>query len=178
MGIISKPLFSIGEIVIVKSVSRQFGAEEWAGSIQTAYWDEKKDGWQYKITRRSNFSVDTANESQMSRIKVKSEVATKVTKYNMWDMQVAKGLEAMIVQNNPKANVKPMTEAALEAWAEDFRKMREIDNIDHADIAKVLQWSQQDVFWRKNILSASKFRQQYKKLSIAAITEGRTKSPF
>ena len=173
MGNITRPLFSIGEFVIVDD-----DTSEWAGSIQTAYWDEKKEEWLYKITRRTNFNVDQAAESQMSKIKAKSEVATKVLKFDMWDMRVSRGLEAMIVKNNPDANKVAMTEKALESWAEEFRKMREIDNISPDDILKILAWSQKDMFWMKNILSAKKFRQKYKQLSIAANTEGRAKSPF
>jgi hypothetical protein len=44
--------------------------------------------------------------------------------------------------------------------------MREQDGRTHADIIDLFRWSNADSFWRQNILSPSKLRQQWDKLTI------------
>jgi hypothetical protein len=48
-----------------------------------------------------------------------------------------------------------------EAWSNDFRLMEETDKIPMARIQAVLEWSTNDSFWKLNIRSASKFREQF-----------------
>jgi hypothetical protein len=56
----------------------------------------------------------------------------------------------------------------LNAWAEDARKMREIDNRDPNEMARVWTWIRNDSFWSTNILSISKFREKYDMVSMKA----------
>ena len=77
---------------------------------------------------------------------------------------LAKKLQEYILRNNPKAKLK--TPEELSIWADDFRKMIEIDKRTLEDIENVLKFSQDDRFWRKNILSAEKLRKQFDQLYI------------
>jgi phage replication O-like protein O len=54
----------------------------------------------------------------------------------------------------------------LQTWADDFRKLMDIDGVDKRQAFEVMQWVTQDDFWKVNILSASKFRKQYLNLVI------------
>lgn len=65
----------------------------------------------------------------------------------------------MIKQNNSKA--KPPN---YQRWADDIRKLVELDKNTLKEVSLVIDWSQQDPFWKKNILSASKLREQFPKL--------------
>ena len=58
-------------------------------------------------------------------------------------------------------------------WAEDIDKINRIDNKSWEDITKVMDWSQQDDFWRKNIQSGSTLRKQFKKLQVSIAEEGK-----
>lgn len=53
------------------------------------------------------------------------------------------------------------TEAQKQKWADAFDKLNRIDGQDWDLIAAVLEWSQTDSFWCKNILSGDKFRKQF-----------------
>lgn len=55
-------------------------------------------------------------------------------------------------------------EKTLQSWANDFNKMVRLDKYDLDEMLEVLQFSQNNEFWRKQILSASNFRNKYEKL--------------
>lgn len=53
----------------------------------------------------------------------------------------------------------------LQRWSEIMDKMMRIDNRDYDEIVKVILFTQQDEFWRSNVLSANKLRKQYDTLN-------------
>lgn len=73
--------------------------------------------------------------------------------------QAARCLRDEIAQRLPTAS--PPTEKQLQGWADAFDKCNRIDGHDWAEIERVLLFSQDDPFWRRNILSGEKFRKQY-----------------
>jgi len=57
---------------------------------------------------------------------------------------------------------KPLqNEKVLQSWAAEFEKMVRLDKYDLEEMKDVLIFSQGNDFWKKNILSAGKFRKQY-----------------
>ena len=74
---------------------------------------------------------------------------------------LAKFLEKCITENNPKF---PQNESQRQRWAKDFDLMIRRDKIDADDIAEVIDWCQNDNFWRSNILSGKKLREKYQQL--------------
>ena len=74
---------------------------------------------------------------------------------------MARYLEKCIAENEPKF---PQSEQQRQRWAKDFDLMLRIDKIDADDIAAVIEWSQNDNFWRSNILSGKKVREKYQQL--------------
>ncbi|MCO1337030.1 hypothetical protein MO867_22150, partial [Microbulbifer sp. OS29] len=56
----------------------------------------------------------------------------------------------------------------LDTWADDCRKIRELDNRTPQDIAHVFNWANRDDFWQSNILSPAKLRKQFDQLEIKA----------
>ncbi len=53
-------------------------------------------------------------------------------------------------------------------WRDVLRKMRTIDGIERSMIAAVFDWANRDDFWKTNILSPSKLRQQFATLQAKA----------
>lgn len=74
-------------------------------------------------------------------------------------MKLAKFLQKQILINKPD-----FKEPVLQAWADDMRKLVELDKRDKHDVALVIKWCQQDSFWSTNILSAYKLRKQFDQL--------------
>ena len=58
------------------------------------------------------------------------------------------------------------TENQLDKWADDIDKIHRIDGRSWEDIEKVIRWAKDDKFWRDNIISGAKLRQQFDQLII------------
>lgn len=48
-----------------------------------------------------------------------------------------------------------------QTWADEFRKLHEIDNRSKQDIKDVIDWATSNSFWQTNILSPKKLRKQF-----------------
>lgn len=81
-------------------------------------------------------------------------------KYETCDMNAAKYLFEKIKENNPKQK-EP---SSFDSWANIVRLMRERDNRTLQEIKDVIDWCQNDSFWKSNILSTAKLRQQFDQL--------------
>lgn len=66
--------------------------------------------------------------------------------------------------------------ANMQKWADDMRKLIEIDKIDKHTAKEVMDWVVTDPFWKANVLSASKLREQFAKLVLKM--KGEQKQPM
>ncbi len=81
---------------------------------------------------------------------------SKVNKSNNIDLKLSEMLYEKILQNIPTFK-KPN----IERWANEVRKMREIDKRTPEQIEYLIDWSQNNNFWQANILSTAKLRKQF-----------------
>ena len=104
---------------------------------------------------------NTVNNTININNNTSSPKATKKDKYTSDSpyYQMAQYLYDWIKKNNPIAK-----EPNWQQWADDFRKIVEIDKRETKGIKKVIDFSQTDDFWHTNILSPSKLRKQYEQL--------------
>lgn len=61
-------------------------------------------------------------------------------------------------------NKKATEESTLQKWADAFDKTNRINGYEWELIGEVLEFSQEDDFWKTNILSGDKFRKQFEQL--------------
>lgn len=61
-------------------------------------------------------------------------------------------------------NKKAADEVTLQKWADAFDKTNRINGYEWELIGEVLEFSQEDDFWKTNILSGDKFRKQFEQL--------------
>ena len=71
---------------------------------------------------------------------------------------------AELLYKQIKNNLPNYKEPELEKWANEFRLMMERDKRDGEEIQDLIIKTQNDNFWKKNILSPSKLRKQYDRL--------------
>lgn len=87
------------------------------------------------------------------------------------DAAIACSLVLRIVANHPGSKLAKLEPAQkddkIRKWADHVRLMREVDKHSEAEIKTVLEWSQTDPFWRKNILSTEKLREKWDQLIAA-----------
>ncbi|MFC3768319.1 replication protein [Paenibacillus sp. GCM10012303] len=57
-------------------------------------------------------------------------------------------------------------DAPLQKWADEFRKIVEIDKRDTKELLSIIDWCTSDTFWQVNILSAKKLREKYVQLAV------------
>ena len=62
-------------------------------------------------------------------------------------------------------------EPNLQRWADDIRKMIEIDKRTEDQVSRMIDWSQKNSFWSTNILSARKLREKYDTMAAQANRE-------
>ncbi|KAA6455265.1 Replication protein O [Bacillus atrophaeus] len=92
-------------------------------------------------------------------VKNEKNIKPSRLKYEICDMENAEYLFKEILINNPDAK-KPN----LEKWANEFRLIRERDKRTDKQIKYLIKWSQQDSFWKTNILSPDSLRKQFDRL--------------
>lgn len=61
--------------------------------------------------------------------------------------------------------------ANMQTWADDFRKIIEIDKRPTEELKSVIEWATNDPFWQGNILSPGKLREKYTKLCLKMTQE-------
>lgn len=112
------------------------------------------------ITLYNNFLFEPKKQVQNDGIsKGKSK---KIFESDSKQYKCAEYLAKMISENIVGA--PPKDEHTLQSWAYTFDLMFRLDRIDPYDLKNVLEFSQTDSFWSRNILSADKFRKQYLQL--------------
>jgi phage replication O-like protein O len=65
----------------------------------------------------------------------------------------------------------------LQKWADEFRKLIEIDEVDKRLAKEVMDWVTQDDFWKTNVLSAKKLREKFGELAIKMKNSQKLKRP-
>ena len=103
-------------------------------------------------TNNNTFNNNTINNNTKSTSRSKLKFETQ-------HLKLAELLYKQIQNNLP--NYK---EPELDKWANEFRLMMERDKRDGEEIQNLIIKTQNDNFWKKNILSPSKLRKQYDRL--------------
>ena len=65
----------------------------------------------------------------------------------------------------------------MQTWADDMRKLIEIDELDKHLVKEVMDWVTEDSFWRTNVLSAKKLREKFMELAIKMNAEKKPGPP-
>lgn len=68
--------------------------------------------------------------------------------------------------NNPKCRLPKEGSKQLDSWCIEIDRMMRLDGREPSEIRRVIDWSQNDDFWKSNILSPKALRKQYDKLFV------------
>lgn len=115
-----------------------------------------------------NPTQDVVNDdiNPQSKVKKSKEENKQSSPKQVYDeqsihYQLALRLHQNILTNNPDYK-KPN----LQKWANDVRLMMDQDKRTEEQISYLMDWVQQDSFWKSNILSPSKLREKFDQLVI------------
>ncbi|MFQ6583347.1 hypothetical protein [Priestia megaterium] len=149
-------------ITVVNWVFYQHNHDESTGSQQTS---------NKQLTTNKN---DKELKNGKEGIKVKpSSRKSKAYDEESTPYQLSLRLFKNIRKNNPTFRAPN-----LQKWSDDFRLMMERDNRTEKQITYLINWCQQDSFWKGNILSPSKLRKHFDLLIVKVTSEkqGKKKS--
>lgn len=140
--------------------------ENWAFYQQDVAIDEQQNEQRMNNKRSTNEQQMNTNKKEK---KVKNKDNRPKREKRVYDESseayiLAKYLRDRILRWKPNAKVPDESPVALASWADEMRKMMELDKRDKRDISLVIKWATEDSFWQANILSASTLRKQYDKL--------------
>ncbi len=111
-------------------------------------------------------STDSVNVSVNVNDNVSDSNKTLVAnapKYSQDDYDCAVWMLSMVRQINPT-----FKEPNLKTWANDIRKIINIDKRSYQEISDLFMWVNRDDFWSSNILSPAKLRKQWDKIYMKA----------
>ena len=77
-------------------------------------------------------------------------------------------IEAVYLWEKIKGNNPEHRKPDLQSWADDIRKMHELDHRPFEKIHKMIDWCQFSPFWQANILSAAKLRSKFDMMAAQA----------
>lgn len=110
-------------------------------------------------------NVDSSTQRKEKKSKVKKSKVLNTFTSESIEFKYAVALKELILKNNPSAKVPD--EDHLQNWAKGFDLILRVDKrILDEDFYSVLRFSQQDNFWKANILSPNSFREHYDKLKL------------
>ena len=139
------------------------------GSVQPSLQDSVQGSVQdgsalYKQNKTKQNKTNTSEKSPATPHKTKKKFDDDST-----EMKLAMYLYAKIKENNPEH--RPLTDAQKQSWADHIRLMIERDNRTAEQIKNMIDWCQNNEFWKQNILSTAKLRKQYDTMRPKATAE-------
>ncbi|WP_028609210.1 hypothetical protein [Paenibacillus harenae] len=106
----------------------------------------------------STSSQPAANQQPTTKEERKKDNNVKkvIKEHSQNTVELTNHLIALMQINNPNVKIP----ANLEKWRDEIEKLERIDKYDYMQIRSVIDWCQNDSFWKSNILSAPKLREK------------------
>ncbi|MEF2243999.1 hypothetical protein [Paenibacillus sp. IITD108] len=142
--------------------------------ISILSWTEYQDVEQQNEQPVNN--KRTTTEQQVNTNKnvknVKNERMKEVKEYSRETLELTNHLIDLMQLNNPKVKIP----SNLNSWHDAMDKIQRIDKYEYLQIRSVIDWCQNDSFWKANILSAPKLREKMGTLIIQMQRNGGNRS--
>lgn len=119
---------------------------------------------QESTVQDNNISPDS--EESEPEVVAEVEVFKFADKEDSVEYKLADFLRRWILKNNPSAKVPEVATKKFDKWCIDFDRIIRIDAREPVEIKNIIEWCQKDQFWMMNVLSPSKLRKQYDRLSM------------
>lgn len=114
----------------------------------------------------TNINKSNINKSNINKNKVNSLC---LEKFQDEDIKLTQILIDLMIKNNPNSSIiRRLTSKRQQTWIDECRKLREIDKRTSEQIEQIIIFSQNDSFWKSNILSMVKLREKFDQLWLKA----------
>lgn len=141
--------------------------------------DEGNDETGAKATRKqrqpSNINKNVKNEKNVKDKKTSSRQSKSYAEDDSYYLMAVYFYEKLMsyVEKIGKAHL--IRNSNMQKWADDFRKIIEIDERPKQEVGEVINWALADSFWQQNILSPDKLRKKYTELCVKTSAAGAKK---
>ena len=133
--------------------------------VSIVKWSEYQESeQQLNINCTSDEQQLNTNKNVKNVKNDKNNTSRQKFAYEPSDMELAELLFNYIQDNGDKANL--IKAPNFESWANTIRLMRERDGRTHEGIKYLIDWTQNDEFWRGVILSPAKLREKFDQLVV------------
>lgn len=122
---------------------------------------EGKKATQYK---QGTDTIQSGKNTNNNEKEIKNDKEINMFNRRIYDEQSIPYQLSTRLLNHIRNNNNQFKEPNLQKWSDDFRLMMERDNRSVEQIKNIVDWCQSDSFWKTNILSPSKLRQQFDQL--------------
>jgi phage replication O-like protein O len=137
-------------------------------------FNKNYDEWQERDTEVSCTKKEVQKEVKKPSTRKQKTYAEDSTYFKM-----ANYFHEKVSVVAKEAGVEHLVKKAnLHSWADDFRKLLEIDEVDKRLAKEVMDWVTTDSFWKANVLSAKKFREKFSELAIKMKAAQKPKQPI
>lgn len=124
----------------------------------------------YEPNGKQSYSYLNTNKKKEKEPEEKERKDPPNYKYSEGDLRLTNLFIERILENNPRAKVRNITELQKESWANQCRLLREAGwSLD--EIETVIEYTQQDEFEIPNVQSMGKLRERIDNLSMKARRE-------
>lgn len=137
-----------------------------------------------KLRVNKNYDEWETNETPVSvatktkEVKPKKVVKKKTYEEDNTYYKMAVYFHSLVKTVAKEAGIEHLiSRANLQTWADDFRKLIELEKVEKRLAKEVMDWVVTDDFWRTNILSASTFRKQFAKLALKMASQKKPSQP-
>gem|GEM_PF-359386 len=116
----------------------------------------------------SHHAIEVEEEVEEDKEKNIKDITSTKSGKRIYDdtspyLQLSEYLFSKMLLNNPEAK-KPN----MQSWADELRKMVELDGRTVEQVKGMIEWSQADDFWKINVLCTKKLREKYDQMRVAA----------
>lgn len=118
---------------------------------------------------------DDTTPLKMSTVEVPSPYIGKKKNNTLTSKQVRPDVQEVcehLSRRIKENSVKKGTGTITTQWREDARKLIDLDGVKPGVIHAVIDWCQNDSFWKGNILSMRKLREKFDQLALKAESQG------
>lgn len=139
-----------------ENIKIQKGIERALSELPKHVRDRVSIGYPYPTDGQSHLDSDLDLDLDSNLTGDKKSERINTVKYTPRDRELAGLLLALIRDRNPGYR-----EPNMDKWSDEVRLMRERDGRTEKQIEYLIRWSQENSFWRANILSTAKLREKW-----------------
>jgi hypothetical protein len=144
--------------VVIKSNNKYsvVSIAKWMDYQQSDDQDGQQIGQQVVNNLSTNGQQVVTNKKVKNVNNPKKEKEEVIKEYTENTVELTNHLIDLMQMNNPNVKIP----AILDKWNDEMEKLERIDKYDYMQIRSIIDWCQQDSFWKGNILSVPKLREK------------------